>query len=98
MELWIPESAKDTQPARFICRICNDRFVVWRAFEQHVIKCSKVHENELHEFAAYHQKIAQDIPDPEWEAYNLGLRNQGIDPDVQFNRGRKSNIRRASES
>lgn len=77
--------------------MCNDRFTDLRALEAHVIKCSRVHENELADAAAWHTEF-HEAPDPEWAAYNEDLRRQGIDPNVQFNRGRKSNIRKAGES
>lgn len=36
-------------------------------------------------------------PDPEWAKYNDDLRESGQDPEVQYARGRRSNVRRASE-
>lgn len=97
MDIWLPESSRDTKQVKFQCRICNHRFQTFRVYEDHVIRCSKEHENELHEYGAWYVETHRE-PDPEWADYNLGLIKQGIDPDVQFSRGRKTNIRRASES
>lgn len=97
MDLWIPSSARDTQPAKYQCRICNGKFVEFRAFESHVITCSKVHENELADASAWHSEF-HEHPDPEWHQYNEDLRQAGLDPNIQFSRNRKTNIRRASES
>lgn len=93
--IWLPETAKPK--TRFQCRICHHRFETDTVYEQHVIACSREHEQELYELAQ--QKAAyRAAPDPEWEKYNLGLIAQGIDPDVQFSRLRKRGIRRASET
>lgn len=95
IDIWIPESARETP--KFQCRICNDRFVELNSYERHVLKCSRAHETELAEAAEWHEWFHQ-APDPEWETYNENYRRQGIDPNVQYSRNRRSNIRRARES
>lgn len=96
-EIWLPSSATDTKKVRFQCRICNHKFQTFRVYEDHVVKCSRQHDAELHDYADWYTRTHQE-PDPEWGAYNADLTNRGIDPDIQFSRGRKSNIRRARES
>jgi hypothetical protein len=96
VNIWIPGSAREAAPPRFECRICNDRFVDERAFESHVLKCDKAHENELHEYVEFRKEF-MEMPDPEWEAFNRSLRQKGIDPMTQFRKKPKS-VKRSNES
>ncbi len=93
LNIWVPPSA-DEKP-RFQCRICNDAFVTDDAYVTHVLKCQRVHENELHEFVEWHNE-EHAMPDPEWEAYNRALRQKGLDPMVQF--GRRKGMKPLRES
>lgn len=90
---------RDSFEPKFICRICHTPFAQdeMHAFEHHVICCSNEHEAELMERSPRHSPFAE-APDPEWQAYNEGLVAQGLNPEVQYSRGRRSNIRRARES
>lgn len=92
----MPESARDTRPARFQCRICNKRFPEFGPFERHVLTCSKEHENELADAAVWHQEF-HAAPDPEWESFNEDLRREYGDPSVQFGRP-KNSVKRLRES
>lgn len=96
--LWLPESA---QPRMFVCRICGEEIPLTdaRSQELHVVACSGEHQDVLSTLSpAARLGWWNDPVDPEWEAYNLAIRDAGRDPEEQYNRGRKSNIRRASES
>lgn len=95
MDLWIPPSARNSAPTRFTCRICDDKFVDSGAYEAHVIRCSNVHENELHEYVQWRNEWLAP-PDPEWAAYNEDLQKRGIDPDKQFGRPKGSKPLRES--
>lgn len=89
--LWTP----DDTPARFTCRICEQRFITLGAYEGHVVRCARTHEEDLEHFCDW-WRAEQAMPDPEWEAYNRALRQRGIDPMVQF--GRRKSPKRLSES
>ena len=92
MEIILPRGYGDTEKPKFQCRICNDRFHTDDAYTTHVLKCSRMHENELHEFVEWHNE-EHAMPDPDWHAYNRSLRQRGIDPDTQFNRKGKKPLR-----
>lgn len=96
MELWLPPS--QTRPG-FIghCNVCGSDFGSRPAYTLHVVKCAEAHGQELLELQADVRRF-NAAPDPEWQDYNEGLKAQGLDPEIQYARGRRSNIRRASES
>lgn len=95
-KLWVPPRV-DKEP-HFFCRICKTQFITEKAMEHHVVKCGNDDTvAELRSQQARNQPFFAYV-DPEWEAHNAALRAQGINPEVQYNRGRKSNIKRASES
>lgn len=96
MEIIIPSGAQIDRPG-FQCRMCDAPFWTLPALESHVIKCSEDHASELAVAQAWWRDFYGTV-DPEWEQYNESLRRQGLDPEVQYARGRKSDIRRASES
>lgn len=95
MDLWLPETARPG----FVCRICGESFLRGDQgpFERHLVKCSEEHHDELVGLNADLQRFNRPL-DEEWESYNADLRSRGIDPEVQYSRSRRSNIRRASES
>lgn len=90
---------RDSFVPKFFCRICKHPFGEdeMHQFEHHVIRCAQEHEEQLRERSPRHSRFAE-APDPEWRDYNEALIAQGLDPMVQYSRGRKSNIRRARES
>lgn len=94
--LWTPKS--DDTP-KFLCRICKTGFLTTGAMERHVLGCAD--PDKLDEIRARRNapkdRFYQPV-DPEWDAYNRALERAGINPEVQYARGRKSGIRRASES
>lgn len=94
--LWIPPS--QTNPD-FVggCHICGSQFTRKFLYEQHVVKCADEYGQELQDLHGDMRKWNEPV-DPEWMAYNTALKAAGISPDEQYNRGRRSNIRRASES
>lgn len=85
----------------FVCRICGEQIPVLDARSQvtHVQRCSEDFADELAALSPV-RRLAEwnAVPDPEWESYNQSLKADGQDPEVQYARGRRSNIRRASES
>lgn len=95
--IWLPPKLND-EPKPLKCRICQQRFARDSQLIAHIERCYSRIENEVREVVAEHKQGHMDVPDPEWEAYNQALRAAGRDPMEQYNRGRKSNIRRAGES
>lgn len=95
-KLWIPPS--QTRPS-FVgsCHICGEQFARQHTYMLHVTKCADRYGQELSELHSSLRTWNAPV-DPEWQDYNTGLQAAGIDPDEQYNRGRRSNIRRASES
>lgn len=93
--LWVPEAARPG----FVCRVCHAEFAKGdvSAYERHVVRCGEEHHDRLVAQTGELRRFNEPL-DPEWEAYNAALRAAGIDPEEQYSRGRKSNIRRASES
>ena len=95
--MWVPPRA-DKEP-KFFCRMCQTQFLTEAVMERHVLTCA---EKNLEEIRARHRDPVDSFygegVDPEWEKYNRALERAGINPEVQYNRGRRSNIRRASES
>ena len=93
--LWVPETARPG----FVCRICGEEWARGdqAPFEKHLAACSEENHGRLVALNAEKQKFNQHV-DPEWETYNAGLRAAGINPEIQYSRGRRSNIRRAAES
>lgn len=96
MALWIPPSQRN--PA-FIghCNICGSEYASRVAYEHHVALCASQHAQELADLNAEVRAFTSE-PDPEWGDYCRALKAEGCDPEVQYARGRRSNIRRASES
>lgn len=96
MSLWLPPS--QTKP-QFVgsCHICAAQFTKEHLYVLHVVKCADQYAQELSELHSSMRKWNEPV-DPEWQAYNTSLERAGIDPDEQYARGRRSNIRRASES
>lgn len=95
-KIWTPPRA-DKEP-QFFCRVCRTSFITQKVFEQHVLNHG---DDELEELRARHRAQHDQFygwVDPEWETYNAALRRAGINPEVQYSQGRRSNIRRASES
>lgn len=96
--LWLPETARP--PSVFVCRICGEEIPLLSMSDQtkHVQRCSEQYREALEELSPV-RRLAEwnAVPDPEWEAYNNALKADGLNPEVQYNRGRRSNIRRASE-
>lgn len=95
-KLWLPPT--QTNPD-FVgsCFVCGSQFTSQHVYTLHVTKCADRHGQEL---ADLHEDARRwNAPvDPEWQDYNAALKAAGIDPDTQYSRGRRSNIRRASES
>lgn len=84
----------------FVCRICHEQIPMEspRAQVDHVARCAEEHRETLEALSPVRRLAAWNQPlDPEWEAHNQALKKDGQNPEVQFNRGRRSNIRRASE-
>ena len=83
----------------FRCRVCDAAFGEdeMHQFEHHVIRCAEANEEALMAKAPSRNPIFAPL-DPEWQQYNDKLRADGQNPEVQYNRGRRSGIRRASES
>lgn len=96
-KLWIPSSMND-ESKPLVCRICGERFARDTQLLRHVESCWARIENQAREAVAEHKAEFDAIPDPEWRDYNETLKAGGQDPEVQYNRGRRSNIRRARES
>lgn len=96
MELWLPPSM--TRP-QFVgsCAICGSDFTSRPKYERHMAQCADHYAQELVELRAEQRKWDAD-PDPEWAAYNRQLAADGVDVMSQYARGRRTNIRRASES
>jgi len=96
--IWVPESVAP-QPM-FICRICGEQIPLEspRAQVDHVVRCSEEHQSQLEALSPVRRLAEWNTHlDPDWAAYNENLKASGQDPEVQFNRRRRSNIRRASE-
>lgn len=96
-KLWVPPRVDKTP--RFFCRICKTQFLTEKVMERHVLACgnddtvAQLRSQTRGNLDAFYTPV-----DPEWAAYNEALERQGINPEVQYNRGRKSGIRRANES
>lgn len=95
--IWTPPKA-DKEP-KFFCRVCRTSFITEAVYIRHVTSHS---DDDIAEIRARHKDPVDAFygpgVDPEWAAYNEALERAGIDPETQYNRGRRSNIRRASES
>lgn len=94
--IWTPPRADKTP--QFFCRLCRTSFITEGAYTRHVVNHP---DDDIAEARARHKSAIDGYygegPDPEWAAYNAALERAGIDPVEQYNRGRRSNIRRASE-
>ena len=95
---YLPPSVTDDRPKPWVCRLCGQRFRTDGSLVRHIENCYGRIEAEVREVVAEHKAEMDNIPDPEWRDYNEGLKRQGLDPEVQYNRGRRSGIRRARES
>lgn len=100
MALWIPDSARPLEltPAYF-CRVCKAEFTERERFqyEKHVMRCGEEHHDKLMEERQRLREWNKPV-DPEWQAYNRGLEERGIDPLEQYNPKYKTSARRLRES